>query len=126
MFCAFGLYWLLEETSMHRDHSIFIRAIKERRKIRLAYSKEEGNSNSKEKLIIPMDYHLGHRVTDKSDCYYFWDFEEANNGVPLILESDKIISMEMNEESFDPSEFVIWDVRELPWFVKRDWGKFSW
>ena len=112
---------------MHRDHNIFIRAIKERRKIRLVYFREEDNSSSQDKLIVPMDYHLGHRATDKSDYYYFWDFEEeeADNGAPLILEPDKIVSMNMVEETFDPSEFVTWGTRELPWFVKRDWEEFS-
>jgi hypothetical protein len=111
--------------SMHRDHNIFLLAIKERRKIRLVYFGEEDNSSPQDKLIAPMDYHLGHRATDKSDYYYFWDFEEISDGVPLILEPNKIISMNLDKETFDPLDFVSWDVSELPWFVKRDWGKLS-
>jgi len=110
----------LKEMSIHRDHNIFLQVIKERRKIRLVYFRKEDNSSPQDKLIAPMDYHPGHRATDKSDYYYFWDFEEVNNGVPLILEPNKIISMNPDEETFDPSEFVTWDVSELPWFVKRD------
>lgn len=121
---------------MHRDHNNFVRAIKDRRKIRLIYSSEDGDSSFFQaklsapmdystKLSAPMDYHPDRRATDKSDCYYFWDFEESNNGAPLILEPDKIISMDLDKKTFDPSDFVTWDVRELPWFLKRDWGKFS-
>jgi len=111
---------------MHRDHNNFIRAIKDRRKIRLIYSSEDDDSSFfQAKLSAPIDYHPDRRATDKSDCYYFWDFEESNNGNPLILEPDKIISMDLDKETFDPSDFVTWDVREVPWFLKRDWGKFS-
>jgi hypothetical protein len=133
---AFRLWFLLKEISMHRDHNIFVQAIKDRRKIRLIYSSEAGDTclfqaklsapmDYSTKLSAPMDYHPDHRATDKSDCYYFWDFEESNNGDPLILEPDKIISMDLDKETFEPSDFVTWDVRELPWFLKRDWGKFS-
>lgn len=121
---------------MHRDHNIFVQAIKDRRKIRLIYSSEASDTclfqaklsapmDYSTKLSAPMDYHPDRRATDKSDCYYFWDFGESNNGTPLILEPDKIISMDLDKETFDPSDFVTWDVRELPWFLKRDWGKFS-
>ena len=63
--------------------------------------------------------------TNRIVTTFFWDFEESNNGDPLILEPDKIISMDLDKETFDPSDFVTWDVREVPWFLKRDWGKFS-
>lgn len=108
---------------MHRDYNNFVRAIKDRRKIRLIYSSEDDDIQAK--LSAPMDYHPDRRATDKSDCYYFWDFEEGDNGAPLILEPDKIISMNLDKRTFDPSDFVTWDVKELPWFLKRDWGKFS-
>ena len=118
---------------MHRDHNNFVRAIKDRRKIRLIYSSEDDDIQAKlsapmdysTKLSAPMDYHPDRRATDKSDCYHFWDFEEGDNGAPLILEPDKIISMNLDKRTFDPSDFVTWDVRKLPWFLKRDWGKFS-
>lgn len=110
---------------MHCDHNIFLRAIKEKRKIRLVYFREEDDSSPQVKLTAPMDYHLGHRATDKSDYYYFWDFEEADKGAPLVLDPGRIISMKLEEETFAPSEFITWNVRELPWFVKRDWGELS-
>ena len=115
--------------SMHRDHNIFLRAIKERRKIRLVYFREEDNSSPQDKLIAPMDYHLGHRATDKSDYYYFWCsynelwcFEMDKRNQALKLPSHQIVSIEPTEDSFNPTEFSTADVR---WFLSPKRGRFN-
>ena len=73
---------------MHRDHKVFVQAIKDRIKIRLTFFNEEGLFHAK--VAIPMDYNPGRRGNDKSNSYHFWALEEDNNSAALILHQKQI------------------------------------
>ena len=105
---------------MHRDHNIFVQAIKDTIKIRLTFFDEDGIFQAK--LAIPLDYNPCRRANDESDSYHFLVFEEGNNSAALILHPKRIISMMLNKETFDPSEFVTRKVKKKKWFLERDWG----
>ncbi|MHC4192310.1 MAG: hypothetical protein ACYSUB_22000 [Planctomycetota bacterium] len=69
---------------MHCDHDIFTQAIKEKRKVKVAFlSDEEGCSQVK--LCAPVDFEQYDTEGEKSSRYYFWDFKKGTNGAPLIL-----------------------------------------
>ncbi|MHC4456501.1 MAG: hypothetical protein ACYS0I_05295 [Planctomycetota bacterium] len=104
---------------MHRDHKIFIQAIKDRIKIRLTFFNEEGLFHAK--VAIPMDYNPGRRGNDKSNSYHFWALEQDNNSAALILHQKQIISMRLDKETFDPSGFVTRKLKKNTWFLERDW-----
>jgi hypothetical protein len=108
---------------MHRDHEIFVEAIRDKRKVKLTFFSEE-DCCSQVKLFAPMDFEQYH-TEEESGRYYFWDFEKSANGAPLLLRPDQIISIRLHEETFSPAEFVTWDLDELPWFLGREWGRFS-
>ncbi|MCK4751838.1 MAG: hypothetical protein KAS75_00225 [Planctomycetes bacterium] len=109
---------------MHRHHDIFVRAIKEKKKIRLFYATND--SSFPVKICIPIDYNPGERTDDKSDYYHFWDFDTGANKDPLALNSKQIEGMYLDKESFDPMEFITWKRNKYrQWFVTRNWGQFS-
>lgn len=112
---------------MHRDHDIFVKAIRDRTKIRLIYYDGPFCRGFHAESVVPMDYNPGRRITDKSDSYSFWDFEESTNGSHLVLKPNQIESMKLDKETFEPSEFMRRNRKKWRrWFVKRDWGpKFS-
>lgn len=93
---------------MHHDHAVFVRAIKDNRKVKLVFLSDAGG-NKAEKLCGPMLYSpsfAGDETADESDCYYFWDFESGNGKHVLGFPSNKIVSMELTEQAFDPAEFI--------------------
>ncbi len=93
---------------MHRDHPVFVRAIKDKRKVKLVFLSDAGG-NKAEKLYSPMLYSppiAGDETGDESDCYYFWDFESGSGKYVLGFPSNKIVSMELTEQTFDPAEFI--------------------
>ena len=93
---------------MHRDHVVFVRAIKDKRKVKLVFLSDAGG-NKAEKLYGPLLYSppiAGDETGDKSDCYYFWDSESRSGKRFLGFSSNKIVSMELTEQSFDPAEFI--------------------
>jgi len=72
-----------------------------------------------------MDFGPSRRAKDKSDRYHFWDYESDVRNHALSLLPAQILQIESVEESFDPAEFVTWNVMQSPWFLQRNWGAFS-
>lgn len=92
---------------MHRDHAVFVRAINNNKKIKLVFLRDTGG-NKAEKLYGPMLYSpliAKDETGAESDCYYFWDFESSSKRI-LGLPSNKIVSMKLMEQAFDPAEFI--------------------
>lgn len=88
---------------MHRDHNIFVRAIRDRKKVKLTFpSKEQGSSA--ERLFGPVFYSSS-TAGDVPDCYYVWDFDCSTDNHFLGLVSSQIVSIEATEEPFDLVEF---------------------
>ena len=103
---------------MHGHHDIFVRGIVETKKITLTFFDEESQRNVR-KCCIPVDYSPGRRKKDKSPLYYFWDFENSQNDYLLSLPPENIVSMEVDDEIFNPKDFVtFW---KKIWYIKRDW-----
>lgn len=102
----------------------FLQAIRNKNKVRVKFcSKEDGGIL--ERVCAPMDYGPSRRSSNKSDRYHLWDYESDKTQHVLSLLSAQIISIEVMDETFDPSEFIIWDTSVLHWFIKRDWGIYS-
>jgi hypothetical protein len=73
----------------------------------------------------PLDFGPGRNMPDGKPRYHFWDFD--NNAGPHVLSllHDRVLTMDALPVQFDPSDVVKWDVRKSPWFVPRNWGRFS-
>ena len=89
---------------MHRDHDIFVRAIKDKRKVKLVFLSDAGGNNA-EKLCGPILYSPP-APAGESDWYYLWDFEGSSDKRVLGLPSNKIVSMEPTEETFNSGNFI--------------------
>ena len=99
----------------------FIDAIHSLNKVRIIFdSKEDGSPLVR--VCAPMDFGPSRRAHNKADRFHSWDYESDQENHVLSLLPEQIISIEVQEESFHPSEFVTWDP---DWFVPRDWGEYS-
>jgi hypothetical protein len=101
----------------------FIRAIRERRKVRLTFvSRDKGNLV---RLCAPLDYGPSKRAKDDSDRFKVWNYDGPSGPHVMHLNPDQVLKIELLGECFDPAEFVTWDTTASPWFVSRDWGDHS-
>jgi len=88
---------------MHCDHDVFLRAIRDKRKIKLTFVSQERNQN-KTKLFGPIKYGTNAVGVDP-DCYYVWDFEGKGEDDFLVLIPSEIESIELAAEPFDLVHF---------------------
>ena len=72
-----------------------------------------------------MDYGPSRRAKEKNDRFHLWDYESDTHVHTLSLSPNQIQRIDIMDETFDPGEFVTWNLATSPWFVKRDWGQYS-
>lgn len=86
---------------MHEDHNVFVRAIKERRKILVTYIRSE-QKQTRSKLLVPVYYGPG-TLQSISGSYHFWDASADTGECIASLPQSEIGRMELSEETFDPA-----------------------
>jgi hypothetical protein len=91
--------------SMHRDHHIFIEAIKHKKKVSIKVRGNKG-SHTTTKLYRPLFYIPASRQ-DGCAHYYLWYGEKGEKGDILWLAPKQIISIEPTQEPFDPAGFTL-------------------
>jgi hypothetical protein len=107
-------------------HNNFIQSIHDKKKIELHFFSKED-----ERVIVrkcaPMDFGPSKRFKDGINRYYVWDYfpDGGKKPHPIPLEPKQIKEIKVLEETFNPAEFVTWNLIAYPWHVKRDWGQFS-
>ncbi len=85
---------------MHRDHNIFIQAIKERKKI-LIKRRNENGKGANTKVCCPLFY-IPAGEKGASDHYYFWEDDSGYKGSILSVKSESIVHIGQTHEPFDP------------------------
>ena len=102
----------------------FIQAIHDKRKVRLTfYSKEDGGLLTRK--CAPMDYGPSRRAKQKNDRFHFWDYDSDTQKHTLSLNPEQISNLQVLDDTFEPAEFITWDITKSPWFISRDWGPYS-
>ena len=87
---------------MHYHHDRFMQAISEKRKVVLTHFTSSQEECDVTRLCVPVDY----RSVRHSDYFYVWD-PQANIGERLLgLPIWQVKSIELSEETFDPSEYI--------------------
>ena len=102
----------------------FIKAINNKKKVSITFYSKEDSGLLKRKCA-PMDYGPSRLAKSKNDRFHLWDYESDIRKHTLSLNPQQIKSLEVLEETFDPSEFITWDTKSSPWFIKRNWGQYS-
>ncbi len=88
---------------MHRDHDIFVKSIRDKKKVKLTFVSNE-RGDTKDGLFGPIFYSTSVAGKD-SDCYYLWDFESGTGNYFLALPTSQIVCMALTKEHFDLVEF---------------------
>jgi hypothetical protein len=90
---------------MHRGHSIFIQAIKDKKKVLIEHRNDTGH-DTRTKVCCPLFYIP---ANSQDDCanYYFWDGERGEKGKIFWAAPEQIVRMGPTQESFDPAGFAL-------------------
>ena len=102
----------------------FIQAIFDMKKILIIFHSNEDNKIISRKCA-PMDYGPFRRSNDETPRFHAWDYESDKMPHTLSLLPNKIVSIKILNENFDPKDLVKWSVKRSPWFIKRNWGQYS-
>ena len=89
------------------NHDTFVEATKSKRKIILTYFSGEQNLYLT-KLCVPVEY----TPPDENETrgyYYFWDPKGEVGERILGLQSSQIVYMELSDETFNPTEYIVSD-----------------
>lgn len=105
----------------HRDHDIFISAIHSLNKVRVTFFSHKDGADVT-RTCAPMDFGPKAKENPPKDRYHLWDFSSPSGAHTESLEANKIHSILILDEVFDPEDFVTWTPN---WHVSRDWGRFS-
>lgn len=85
---------------MHRDHDIFIQAIKDKKKILIKQRRENGR-NASTKVCCPLFY-IPSSDKSSSGHYYVWEGEKGLKSNVLSVKADNIVHIGQTQEPFDP------------------------
>jgi hypothetical protein len=99
----------------------FIQAIHDRKKVRLTFFSQEDRCHLT-RVCAPMDFGPGRKIHDGIDRFWVWDYESDTGKHTLPLRHERIQTMTVLDDVFDPAEFVTWTPA---WIVPRDWGQCS-
>jgi hypothetical protein len=97
---------------MHRGHSIFIQAIKDKKKV-LIEQLTDADRNLRTRVCRPLFYIPADRQ-DNCAHYYFWDDTGGGNGDLFWVTPGQIVSMKLTQEPFDPTGFALVSGEDIP------------
>lgn len=106
------------------NHDDVVGAIEALRQVRVTWPSQDDGGSIQTRLCAPMDYGPSRRALSQPSRYHFWDFEsDSGKNHTLSLRADQIVSVEVLDSTFDPSDFATWDVGASAWFTPRTtWG----
>lgn len=105
---------------MDRNCDILLKAINNKEIVKVSFnSKEKGLITRR---CIPFDFGPSKRYKDGEDRFHFHDLDSPNGNHTLSILPDKINSIALTGENFEPKDYVTWKPN---WIVSRDWGDFS-
>ena len=96
---------------MHKDHKIFIQAIKDRKKVLIKHRTDE-DRNTRTRVCRPLFYIP---ASSQSGCtyYYFWGDEKEEKGNILRIAAEHVAHIGPTQESFDSAGFTLVSEEEL-------------
>jgi hypothetical protein len=100
------------------NHTRFIEAIKEKRKVRLRFY-SRADSGVLDLVCAAMDYGPGGEIQDGLHRYWLWNYASNTDSHILGLLPQEIVDLQVLGEVFDPAEF---GAPSPKWTIARDWG----
>jgi hypothetical protein len=106
-------------------NALFINAIQDRQMIEIAFYSKEDDDQLIVRRCAPMDIGPSRRAKDQTDRFHAWDFEAGTSNHTLSLKPEQVQSIRLLSQTFNPEDFITWSTTKSPWFVSRNWGRYS-
>ena len=74
------------------------------------------------RTCAPMDYGPWRHTGTGELRYHFIDIDSTDGMHPLSIQEEKIVTLRMLEEKFEPANLITWTP---DWHIVRDWGVYS-
>ena len=100
------------------NHTQFIEAIQEKRKVRVRFY-SRADSGVLDRVCAAMDYGLGAEIQDGLHRYWLWNYASNTDSHILGLLPQEIVELHVLGEVFDPAQI---EVTPPQWSIPRDWG----
>ena len=100
------------------NHSRFIEAIREKKKVTVRFFSLADNGIL-DRICAPMDYGPGGEFNDGLNRYWLWDYKGKDDTHTLSFLPQQILDLRVLGEVFDPAHL---GARTSPWIIPRDWG----
>jgi hypothetical protein len=100
------------------NHTQFIEAIQEKRKVRVRFY-SRADSGVLDRVCGAMDYGPGTGMEDGLHRYWLWNYASNTDAHLLGLLPQEIVELHVLGELFNPAEF---GPAPAQWFTPRDWG----
>ena len=109
---------------MHAQHECFLAAIAQRRQLTFLFV---DNKTQRERIIVgaPLDFGPLRGAHDITARYQLWDLSAKRPPFNVTARAMDVRSIELAEETFDPSAIIKWAFKPNSWSIVRDWGEFS-
>ena len=104
--------------SMIQNHSWFIDAINEKKKVRVRFY-SIADSGVLDRVCAPMDYGPGSEPADGLHRYWLWNYTSNTETHILGLAPQEIVDLQVLNEVFNPADFGI---HPWPWSIPRAWS----
>ena len=103
----------------------FLRSIDEKLKIKITFNSAEKGKITR--TCIPFDFGSSQKddAIDRTEKYHVLDLDTPEpKPHNLSVTEDKMLKVEVLQESFDPVEYVTWNP-PYKWIYSRNWGNKS-
>jgi len=105
---------------MHKDYQKFIEAIHQKKLVKAVVDTEE--KGIIERKCVPFDYAVSNRYKDDRERFHFFDLDSPDGQHNLSILPEKLKSLEILDELFDPADYVNWTPN---WTISREWGAYG-
>ncbi|MEL6152358.1 MAG: hypothetical protein AAFR56_22190, partial [Chloroflexota bacterium] len=96
----------------------FTDALRNRRKVKVII-KRKGKPTPLIATCAPLD----HDVRGGVPMFHFYKFAWKHHRAHIVsIEAENLTRLETLDESFDPADFIDWDVKQKPWVVARNYS----
>ncbi len=116
---------MIEQVPMSKYLEPFVAAIHSKTTVKVIV-KRKGKPTPLIATCAPLDYAPPRNNPDSAALFHFYKFAWKHHKAHIMsIEPDMLTKLEVLADTFDPADFIDWDVTQKPWTIERDWGDFS-
>lgn len=106
-------------------YDTFIQALNEKRFVKVTFNSFEKWTITR--TCVPFDFWPSRIYKDWLDRFHFYDLDspdDKKHNLPILPE--QLLEIVLLDDTFEPETYITWNKDKIKWFIRRDWGEYSW